>query len=42
MGQRLAPNPLGRVGETPPRVPTPKEADSSIQAELNHVQSTNL
>ena len=43
MGQRLAPDSLGGVGETsaPPHLRHPsEEGDNSIKHELNHVQST--
>ena len=41
VGQQLAPNSLGGVGETSSRIPLSKESDKSIQCNLNHVQSTD-
>ena len=40
LGQRLAPNDLGEVGETSPHVALYREGVNSTKPELNHVQST--
>ena len=39
LGQRLAPNDLGEVGETSPQVASSREGVNSTKPELNHVRS---